>query len=108
MCGRFSNRFTWRELHDLYQAFLTGTPSSWRPRFNIAPTDQIPVIRFIDGARRIDLMRWGLIPAWAKADHARLDALERWVRRHYRERLRPDELGDPAEEVDEELSCWSE
>jgi putative SOS response-associated peptidase YedK len=66
MCGRFSNRFTWKELHDLYQAFLGGAPSTWRPRYNIAPTDQIPVIRFIGGARRIDLMRWGLVPAWAK------------------------------------------
>lgn len=45
---------------------MIGTPSAWRPRFNIAPTDQIPVIRFIEGVRRIDLMRWGLVQAWAK------------------------------------------
>lgn len=66
MCGRFSNRFTWKELHDLYEAFLTGAPSSWTPKFNIAPTTEIPVIRFLEGKRRVDLMRWGLVPAWSK------------------------------------------
>jgi succinylarginine dihydrolase len=47
---------------------------------------------------RLDLpaAQLGLIPAWARADHARLDVLEQWVRRHYRERLRPEDLGDPA------------
>jgi putative SOS response-associated peptidase YedK len=27
---------------------------------------QIPVIRFMDGKRRVDLMRWGLVPSWCK------------------------------------------
>ena len=32
------------------------------PRYNIAPTDQIPVIFEKDGERRVEPMRWGLIP----------------------------------------------
>jgi len=40
----------------------------WSPRFNIAPTQQIPVIRQHpkEPVRQISLMRWGLIPHWAK------------------------------------------
>jgi putative SOS response-associated peptidase YedK len=44
-----------------------------RPRYNIAPTDQVPVVldRSTEGdrrqpVRRLEAMRWGLIPAWAK------------------------------------------
>lgn len=44
-----------------------------RPRYNIAPTDQVPVVlnRSTDGdrsapVRRLESMRWGLVPSWAK------------------------------------------
>lgn len=44
-----------------------------RPRYNIAPTDQVPVVleRANDGdrsrpVRRLEAMRWGLVPSWAK------------------------------------------
>lgn len=36
------------------------------PRFNIAPSSVLPVIRQIDGQRMFLLARWGLIPSWAK------------------------------------------
>ncbi len=36
------------------------------------------------------------VAARVLADEALFDALEAWVRRHYRERLAPDDLGDPA------------
>ncbi len=40
----------------------------WTPRYNIAPTQPIPVIRQNpkEPIREISLMRWGLIPSWAK------------------------------------------
>jgi putative SOS response-associated peptidase YedK len=40
----------------------------WEPRYNIAPTQSIPVIRQDRGrsARCLSLVRWGLIPSWAK------------------------------------------
>jgi len=38
-----------------------------RKRFNIAPTQEAPVIRAAaSGAREVALLRWGLVPAWAK------------------------------------------
>jgi putative SOS response-associated peptidase YedK len=41
---------------------------AWGPRYNVAPTQNVPVIRQKPGApvRVVTLMRWGLIPSWAK------------------------------------------
>ena len=36
------------------------------PRYNVAPTQPIPVVRLADGKRSFALMRWGLLPAWLK------------------------------------------
>jgi putative SOS response-associated peptidase YedK len=35
-------------------------------RYNVAPTQPIPIVRMADGKRQFALMRWGLIPAWVK------------------------------------------
>ncbi|HEX7465551.1 MAG TPA: SOS response-associated peptidase family protein, partial [Usitatibacter sp.] len=37
-----------------------------RKRFNIAPTQAAPVIRVREGAREMAMLRWGLVPYWAK------------------------------------------
>lgn len=38
-----------------------------RKRFNIAPTQEAPVIRAAkDGAREVAMLRWGLVPSWAR------------------------------------------
>jgi putative SOS response-associated peptidase YedK len=38
------------------------------PSWNVAPTDPLPVVRYDSRAaeRSLDLMRWGLVPFWAK------------------------------------------
>ena len=37
-----------------------------KPRYNIAPTQQVPVVRSAaDGSRELVELRWGLIPSWA-------------------------------------------
>lgn len=65
MCGRYrlSRR---KEL--LAEYFDTNFDDlEWEPRYNVAPTQQIPVLRQgMKGAPwRASLMQWGLIPAWA-------------------------------------------
>jgi putative SOS response-associated peptidase YedK len=42
--------------------------SEWQfpPSFNVAPTQSVPVIRSIEGTPRGSLMRWGLIPFFAR------------------------------------------
>jgi putative SOS response-associated peptidase YedK len=36
------------------------------PRFNIAPTSQVAVVRQVGNFRELSSMRWGLVPAWSK------------------------------------------
>ncbi len=36
------------------------------PRYNIAPTQPIPIVRVIEGQRQFALVRWGFIPSWVK------------------------------------------
>jgi putative SOS response-associated peptidase YedK len=40
----------------------------WVPRYNIAPTQLVPIIRQNpkESRRELSLVRWGLIPSWAK------------------------------------------
>jgi SOS response associated peptidase (SRAP) len=64
MCGRFTLTATADALAELFQLI---TPPDWLPRYNVAPTQQIPVIRAqVGGGHRFDKMRWGLVPSWAK------------------------------------------
>jgi len=66
MCGRYrlSRR---RQIVDEYFDTASDGPE-WAPRYNIAPTQAIPVIRQDPKKPRRDvsLMRWGLIPFWAR------------------------------------------
>jgi len=65
MCGRYT---LIAELDELAAEFgLTDVGGlSLSPRYNIAPTQEVPVVRLVEGAKQLDMLRWGLIPAWAK------------------------------------------
>ena len=66
MCGRFTQRLTWRELVDLYR--LLGPAPTINPpvRWNGAPTqDFAACLLDEDGERTIKALRWGLLPPWA-------------------------------------------
>ena len=64
MCGRFTNRFTWKELHERLD--LVGTPLNLRPRYNVAPSQDVAVARATEGGRILSMLRWGMIPSWAR------------------------------------------
>ena len=64
MCGRFTQRMSWRELHE--QMDLVGTPLNLRPRYNAAPSQDVAAVRGSDNGRTLSMLRWGLIPSWAK------------------------------------------
>jgi putative SOS response-associated peptidase YedK len=63
MCGRY---------------LITSAPESFRrlfgyreqpnfpPRYNVAPTQPVPIVRLAEDERQFALVRWGLIPAWVK------------------------------------------
>ncbi len=63
MCGRF---VITSPPEALRQIFGYLEQPNFPPRFNIAPTQPIPVVIIENGARHFRLMRWGLWPAWVK------------------------------------------
>ena len=65
MCGRY--RLS-RRKQIVEEYFEAQGDEDWCPRYNIAPTQPVPVIRQHPHEQRrvFSLMRWGLIPNWAK------------------------------------------
>ena len=65
MCGRYTLTAPEAELVEVFDVGEV-TFRDWRPRYNVAPTQEVPVIvRGRAGERRMGLMRWGLVPHWA-------------------------------------------
>jgi putative SOS response-associated peptidase YedK len=64
MCGRYVSKeeAAWES----YFRLTRHNPLSNFESYNVAPTQHAPVVVQADGIRTMDLMRWGLIPSWAK------------------------------------------
>jgi len=66
MCGRYklSRR---KQIIEEHFDTVSGE-EDWSPRYNVAPTQPVQVIcqHPKEPVRRLSLMRWGLIPSWAK------------------------------------------
>ena len=63
MCGRFLLLSSGDEISRLLSL---SSPPALTPRYNIAPTQQIPAVRVADAGRECGSLRWGFIPSWAK------------------------------------------
>ncbi|MDZ5648452.1 SOS response-associated peptidase [Nitrospirillum sp. BR 11828] len=65
MCGRYAAVTPPQAMEALFQTL--GALPNFPGRFNIAPTQSAPVVRWNaqTGERRLDLLRWGLVPSWA-------------------------------------------
>ena len=63
MCGRYSLTSNISELQGRF-GFVMDSPAPL-PRYNIAPTQSVLAV-VNDGQRRGAMMRWGLVPSWAK------------------------------------------
>jgi putative SOS response-associated peptidase YedK len=66
MCGRYrlSRR---KQIIDEHFDSVSGE-EDWSPRYNVAPTQPVPIIRQNpkEPVRHLSLVRWGLIPSWTK------------------------------------------
>ena len=63
MCGRYT--ITLEPAFFQQELALGKIPSEWKPRYNVAPTQNVPSVR--SGVTRdVEMLRWGLIPHWAK------------------------------------------
>lgn len=63
MCGRMIQMTPLEVLRQIFG--FAGAPNL-RPRYNLAPTQDAAVIRDAGRGREIAVLRWGLVPAWAK------------------------------------------
>jgi putative SOS response-associated peptidase YedK len=67
MCGRYPDPFHYKDLNKYFAAVAKyEEETAFTPRFNIAPTQLAPVVLEDEGERILTLMRWGLVPHWAK------------------------------------------
>ena len=80
MCGRYTYRFTWRQIHEHLTGFGLALEDACvamagpAARYNVAPTTDVPVLYASqknwprEGQRMLtgDLMRWWLVPHWAR------------------------------------------
>lgn len=65
MCGRYALYAPHSQLRARFN--LQDNDPDLAPRFNIAPTARVPVIRQnADSVRTLELARWGLVPSWIK------------------------------------------
>jgi putative SOS response-associated peptidase YedK len=64
MCGRFARCSLSRELERYFNAHPAAL--ELHPNYNVAPTQEIPVIVIHEDERHIKKRHWGLVPFWAK------------------------------------------
>jgi putative SOS response-associated peptidase YedK len=63
MCGRYTIIASPEALRAL---FRYEEQPNFPPRYNVAPTQPIAIVRLVDGKRQFALVRWGLLPSWVK------------------------------------------
>jgi len=70
MCGRYRLSRRKQIIEEHFDS--ASGEEDWSPRYNVAPTQSVPVIRQNpkEPIRELSLMRWGLIPSWAKDSSA--------------------------------------
>jgi putative SOS response-associated peptidase YedK len=63
MCGRFTASFEFREIRIRWN--LQRDIPLFAPRYNIAPSQEVPVIVRNEDRNEVKAMRWGLVLSWA-------------------------------------------
>jgi putative SOS response-associated peptidase YedK len=63
MCGRYLIITTPEAMRAFFRYL---EQPNFPPRYNVAPTQPIPIVRTHEEARQFALVRWGLIPTWVK------------------------------------------
>jgi hypothetical protein len=66
VCGRYKLSRRKRIVEEYFDT--ASGEEDWSPRYNVAPTQPVPVVRQHpqEPVRELSLMRWGLIPSWSK------------------------------------------
>lgn len=62
MCGRYTLKTPAKELAERLGAEATEIS----PSYNVAPSQEVAAILREDGVKKLEMLRWGLVPSWAK------------------------------------------
>ncbi|MGD8630582.1 MAG: SOS response-associated peptidase [Gammaproteobacteria bacterium] len=65
MCGRFTLHTPESRIREAFHLEHTK-PLGLKPRFNVAPSQDIPIIRDSEAGTEMILAKWGLVPSWSK------------------------------------------
>ena len=68
MCGRARLCSDVSEIKLVFSIPTHRPTPNFPPSWNVAPTDPLPMVRYDArvGERSLDVLRWGLVPVWAK------------------------------------------
>jgi putative SOS response-associated peptidase YedK len=72
MCGRYILRMQDKYLREWN---VYGPPTWLMDSYNIAPTQQVPIVRMRDGKRDTATVRWGLIPFFARGEPGKFSTI---------------------------------
>jgi putative SOS response-associated peptidase YedK len=64
MCGRYTSTTPRDKLSKLFEALATDRERD--ESYNVSPQSDVYVVLDDGKARKVDLLRWGLVPGWAK------------------------------------------
>lgn len=78
MCGRYILRMQDKYLREWQ---LHGPPSWVTVSYNIAPTQQVPIMRMGEGGAEAVMVRWGLIPAFARGEPGKFATINARIER---------------------------
>jgi len=68
MCGRYTSTAAFDELALRFGITIeSGTKEELTARYNVAPTQLVPIIRASEKGRRLTMAKWGFRPAWVKS-----------------------------------------
>ncbi len=64
MCGRYAITTPLEAMERLFN--FEGQLVNFPARYNVAPTQDVPIVRIEEGRRRLAMVRWGLVPHWSR------------------------------------------
>tara|TARA_A100001037_G_scaffold304465_1_gene341342 strand:+ start:2535 stop:3203 length:669 start_codon:yes stop_codon:yes gene_type:complete len=74
MCGRYTQYATWDELVAYFDMIPTQAPNL-KARYNVAPTQDAPVVRLGTSGRKLSSIRWSLVPSWSKEPRSKYNLI---------------------------------
>jgi putative SOS response-associated peptidase YedK len=72
MCGRYIIRMQEKYLREWH---VHGPPTWLMDSYNVAPTQQVPIVRMRDGKREAAMARWGLVPFFTRGEVPRYSTI---------------------------------